>query len=239
MTINCIKYNIIYLFLILFIFNYNESYSASYQGCCSYHGGVSYTCTRGHVLCNDGTLSSNCLCDNYNNYKRSKDILIYPKMFKNWGIMPYSRQSSNEILITSNNKYTDLEIEFNKLDYSSRNQCFNFLTSPKIYASTKLRLPIKCNKYSNNNILYYSIDNSSYYSCNIKNIDIYEMEENNSLSYSVIDFCPLDGPEFYNKCQKGREITFIFNYDGIQFYATFSLLGLTSASNAAINILID
>lgn len=32
------------------------------QGCCSYHGGVSYCQYDNHVICKDGTISPSCMC---------------------------------------------------------------------------------------------------------------------------------------------------------------------------------
>ena len=34
------------------------------RGCCSWHGGVSGQCYQGRVVCNDGTLSPSCRCQN-------------------------------------------------------------------------------------------------------------------------------------------------------------------------------
>ena len=48
--------------------------AAGYQGCCSHHGGINYCSTTGRIVCNDGTYSPSCRCDDYNygnnyNYK--------------------------------------------------------------------------------------------------------------------------------------------------------------------------
>lgn len=42
----------------------NQSYANSYQGCCSWHGGVNYgVCApNGNIMCNDGQPSPSCAC---------------------------------------------------------------------------------------------------------------------------------------------------------------------------------
>jgi hypothetical protein len=39
-----------------------SSVSLAKQGCCSYHGGVSYCGSSGYYICNDGTRSPSCTC---------------------------------------------------------------------------------------------------------------------------------------------------------------------------------
>ena len=39
--------------------------AAGYQGCCSHHGGINYCSTTGRIVCNDGTYSPSCRCDDY------------------------------------------------------------------------------------------------------------------------------------------------------------------------------
>lgn len=45
------------LLMFLFIPHINAA-----QGCCSYHGGISYCGSSGYYICNDGTRSPSCTC---------------------------------------------------------------------------------------------------------------------------------------------------------------------------------
>lgn len=40
----------------------DASAGRGYQGCCSRHGGITYQCVNGRMLCADGTLSPSCFC---------------------------------------------------------------------------------------------------------------------------------------------------------------------------------
>ena len=41
---------------------------AAQRGCCSRHGGVSNQCSNGRQVCNDGSVSPSCPCEDYSSY---------------------------------------------------------------------------------------------------------------------------------------------------------------------------
>lgn len=43
------------------------------RGCCSRHGGVSNSCSNGRQVCNDGTISPSCTCEDYSSYTPSSN----------------------------------------------------------------------------------------------------------------------------------------------------------------------
>ena len=45
-----------------------------WQGCCSWHGGIAGYCQNGRMVCNDGTLSPSCLCDDPGEYSYQTPI---------------------------------------------------------------------------------------------------------------------------------------------------------------------
>ena len=59
------KKTIIILLLVISVFP--QAVSAR-SGCCSHHGGVSNSCSNGRQVCNDGTISPSCTCEDYSSY---------------------------------------------------------------------------------------------------------------------------------------------------------------------------
>lgn len=55
---------IMFLFLLYFVCC-NTIYAK--QGCCSHHGGINYCDSSGYYICNDGTKSPTCKCNNSQN----------------------------------------------------------------------------------------------------------------------------------------------------------------------------
>ena len=67
------------LFIVILLLPSSVSFAK--QGCCSYHGGVSYCGSNGYYICNDGTQSPSCTCS-----------LIYSEEITD---TPYYSSSSN------------------------------------------------------------------------------------------------------------------------------------------------
>ncbi len=70
--------------------------SASWQGCCSHHGGITYICSdNGHMICRDGTLSPSCLCDNAPLQRKPSHSYTPPPQTYNFSSPPNSSYSKN------------------------------------------------------------------------------------------------------------------------------------------------
>lgn len=77
-----------YLFTILLLFFFIIPYAKANQGCCSWHGGISYCGDNGYYICADGTQSPSCKCQsieltdtscNYEGYVSKINSLISEK----------------------------------------------------------------------------------------------------------------------------------------------------------------
>lgn len=55
------KYVILFFTFIITLFLLPQNISAN-QGCCSWHGGITYCGENGYYICNDGTQSPSCTC---------------------------------------------------------------------------------------------------------------------------------------------------------------------------------
>lgn len=68
------KLFVIFLFIFIFLFIPNVS---ARSGCCSWHGGVSGGCRNGKQVCNDGTTSPSCTCEDTTSSSRSTNYVNY------------------------------------------------------------------------------------------------------------------------------------------------------------------
>lgn len=60
---------VLFVLLILFLCESTASAGNGWQGCCSWHGGISGICRQGRMMCNDGTLSPSCTCEDQDDYR--------------------------------------------------------------------------------------------------------------------------------------------------------------------------
>ena len=56
------------IFIVLLMINFCPLNVAAQRGCCSRHGGVSNQCSNGRQVCNDGSVSPSCPCEDYSSY---------------------------------------------------------------------------------------------------------------------------------------------------------------------------
>ena len=59
---NVCFFSLLFIVLSIVIFASNSYARRGWQGCCSHHGGITYRCVNGRMLCRDGTLSPTCYC---------------------------------------------------------------------------------------------------------------------------------------------------------------------------------
>lgn len=78
---NLVKRNMFNLLFMLLLLFFLLDFVFAKRGCCSHHGGVSGSCRGGKQVCNDGTTSPTCGCEDSGTYfsgnNSSNSIFIY------------------------------------------------------------------------------------------------------------------------------------------------------------------
>lgn len=86
----------------------NKIYKLS-QGCCSWHGGISYCGNNGYYICNDGTQSPSCRCSNedskkiIDNYQNDYSISSNECFYDSYETTIEELQEENQELKNTNN----------------------------------------------------------------------------------------------------------------------------------------
>lgn len=216
-----------------------------WQGCCSWHGGIAGYCQNGRMVCNDGTLSPSCLCDEPS-YGQSYGVPIapnynysYPRISQksfskgDWYTYYLPTTSDGSVgLVTSveftNNYKTSLvfSIDPGKPKYKSSGY-YNF--NNKKY-NINLAVDVLFDHYNKKNPmkLYYSIDNS-----NFVELEICSSEKYGSLI--KLNFHVDNMLNFYNGLRRGNTIRFKFENNGWLTTVDYSLQGFSYVYDKTIS----
>ena len=81
----------------------NPLQASAQRGCCSHHGGITNSCSRGRQVCADGTVSKTCPCENYsysnnnssNNYENTTPAITYVYGCTDVNAINYNQQANS------------------------------------------------------------------------------------------------------------------------------------------------
>lgn len=217
-----------------------------WQGCCSWHGGIAGYCQNGRMVCNDGTLSSSCLCSDPNGY--SYGVPVTPnysystprrsqKFFsrRDWRTytLPTTSQESVD-LVTSLNfqggyqpelvfSFDPKKVKYKQggyLDFNTKR--YNIVTTVEVlFDHYSVKKPMK---------LYYSIDNSNFIE-----VDVYSSDQRGKII--KLNFYVENIISFYNGLRKGSTIQFKFENNGWYTTIDYSLIGFSYVYGKAVSYL--
>ena len=218
-----------------------------WQGCCSWHGGIAGYCQNGRMVCNDGTLSPSCLCDdpgsgysytvpvvpNYSYSTQHRPQKIFSRSDWRTYTLPTTSQESVD-LVTSLNfqggyqprlvfSFDPKKVKYKQGGYLDFNATrYNIITTVEVlFDHYNAKKPIK---------LYYSIDNSNFIE-----VDVYSSEQRSKIIklYFYVDSIL----NFYYGLRKGNTIQFKFENNGWSTTIDYSLLGFSYVYGKAVSYL--
>ena len=153
-----------------------------WQGCCSWHGGIAGYCSNGRMVCNDGTLSPSCFCDDPGEYSYSMPMTprdnhtygysssTFSKGY--WFTSPLPTHSNGSIILVTSFPVGESDVASLVFDISKTN-LYRPSWCVKINKATynvTLRLDIPFDHYNGQNPvkLYYSIDGKKFTEVNVE-----------------------------------------------------------------------
>lgn len=214
-----------------------------WQGCCSWHGGIAGYCRNGRMVCNDGTLSTSCYCDDLENYNvpvspnYSMPYGYQNRSFSrgNWSTSPLPTTSQGNIVMTTSYGIGELDTAALALDLSPKK---TITSSPwyisaggtKYYISTTVYIPF--NYYSDKKQLklYYSIDGSEF-------IELKVIGSTKLIGCILIDFHVNDYRKFCDGLRRGNLIRFRLENNGWCTTLAYSLIGFSYVYGNSISYL--
>lgn len=228
--------SISFIVLLTILYSYQAEARRGWQGCCSHHGGITYQCVNGRMLCRDGTLSPSCYCNSapgydenlfnqHNTYQYVPKYTYGRRLFKNWIVY---RDYTNTFLNTVGDNGAYFQIEFHK-NQTKQTGAIWTVNNKTFYIS------------------YVFIINSYILPSNITQLSLAFNGRNESTFLNILDtfnsegreyiyFQPDSPKDFYEKCIYRSSITLnIHTNNGAKFPIKFSLHGFTAASNTLYN----
>lgn len=222
-----------------------------WQGCCSWHGGIAGYCQNGRMVCNDGTLSPSCLCDDPGDWY-SNVVPITPsyntsyrtqkKIFQkdDWRTISLSSSPNDNVdLLTTLNIQNEYEaslvfsIDPGKVKYKSSSNIS--INNTPYYIIIIVDIPIGHNNMKNWKLediyfskLYYAIDNKEFIQTLICRVKQY---------YNNIEIIPYvrNFLGFYEELRRGRTIQFKLENKGRYITVNYSLHGFSYVYDKAIS----
>lgn len=229
------------MFIMAMLLYVPECHPRSWQGCCSWHGGITYQCVNGRMLCVDGTLSPSCFCNGghsaplyspgpqapRNHTSRSQSRNPGGRtQFRDWIVTPFISQGNVNASVEA---YTEYKGSFYREQFSKRPlHSGGMMKGPRgaEYNISYVFVTDCGNMENGSNVrLQYSFNQSGRF------------KEARVLHYSygagkiTVYFQPGDVPAFYNSCLRGTTITLkVMNSRG-ETWTRFVLYGYTRAMN--------
>lgn len=215
-----------------------------WQGCCSWHGGIAGYCQNGRMVCNDGTLSPSCLCDDpgggysYDAYtpRHAWSIHKYPDVSFTKG---YWKSYTNDTFRKGMSLETGTKTGLKKDAYfifDVASWLPPYESSGKIdinrtryYIRTYLSMPFKYYIQYRESTLSYSIDGGSYIKLDIDEI-FFDNDKFITVYFRINNFI-----DFYHCLLRGNSITFIMKNGVNTESISYSLSGFTYVYNKAID----
>lgn len=203
-----------------------------WQGCCSWHGGIAGYCSNGRMVCNDGTLSPSCLCDDFLDGPESWPV---NKVIKrgNWRSVQdgYNLKMTME---TSYNGDTSSGLSFS-LSTSTGTAPYAYsgyvtINNTKFYICTQVTIPYKYYDESKPSRVLYSIDGGNYIEINIDRLSKSESSDNVYVYFYANDFL-----EFYYGLRRGNVIRFKLENAGGWSWIEYSLSGFSYVYDRTIS----
>ena len=204
-----------------------------WQGCCSHHGGITYQCVRGRMLCNDGTLSPSCFCnDGMDSVTPTQPLFTPRKKAAPRGKERVERREGaaygNQAWITSphrNGIYTMLAMSTDNAGFEIGFSPTPSLGSAPTYRQNGsivfvipwLNIPFSCPVQRIG--LNCSIDGNPVIPCNVMLVE--------NFAYSMRAFFQPLNNNFWNQCKRGNRISFNIKVNDQLFSYDFSLSGFT------------
>lgn len=235
------NYKILYSSVIVFFYFFicsNELTFArrGWQGCCSWHGGITYQCVDGHMLCNDGTLSPSCLCEDPSPLSTMQSP-SYPfpyntkYTFQDWNVNTHVIEGNNNAFIEAYTYYkgSSFRVQYSKKeDYAAGIIKTN---SSNLYYINYVFIT-DMEKFSNgdNVELLYSFNQSNGF----RRANILKYSYNNKKI--IIFFQPENIQDFHKNCIYGSTITLKLN-SSMNVWTRFVLYGFTKSNTAISSVL--
>lgn len=212
-----------------------------WQGCCSWHGGIAGYCRNGHMVCNDGTLSPSCLCDDPGggySYQHQEPPGFMHKSFRSGNWTATQPQNALAMELKTVNSYREYDIPSFTVEISSGVYRFTAsgyvdINKLRYYIATEVDIPYK---YFNKNVstrVYYSIDGGRYAEVSVSEIMQFRGGDLVTVYFYDKDFLNL----FYG-LRRGNYINFkIEGADGSSASIEYSLSGFTYVYNRSVSYL--
>lgn len=116
--------------------------ASAQRGCCSHHGGITNSCSRGRQVCADGTVSKTCPCENYsysnnnssNNYENTTPAITYVYGCTDVNAINYNQQANYN---DHSCQYQKEVSEIEKVEYEIKRVNTDSLDSGKEEIETK------------------------------------------------------------------------------------------------------
>ena len=238
-------YKLIYIYILVVMLSCASIVDArnGWQGCCSWHGGIAGYCQNGRMVCNDGTLSPSCLCDDsgggysYDAYtpRNSWSLHKYPDVSFSKGYWKsYTNDTFRKGMSLSTETKTGLKNDayfiFDVVSWLSPYECSGKIdiNRTRYYIRTYLSMPFKYYTQYRESTLSYSIDGGAYTKLEIDKI-FFDSDKFVTVYFRINNFM-----DFYYGLLRGDSIKFNMQNGVNTETMSYSLIGFTYAYNKAI-----
>lgn len=208
-----------------------------WQGCCSWHGGIAGYCRNGHMVCNDGTLSPSCLCDEPGggySYQNSIPPDFMHKSFRSADWTATQPQYALAMELKTINDYRKENIPIFTVEISSGVSRYPYsgfidINNLRFYIDTRVDIPYKYFKEGETARICYSIDGGKDIEVNVSRVAQFKGGDLVTICFYAKDFM-----NFYYGLRRGKFIKFKIEDSNGSAWIEYSLAGFSYVYDKSI-----